>query len=180
MLLLQAGDALAKKTWKPRPGEWYVRLIVTADDGRQDSGNFLGRLTESRAGLDNRDLPELPPPASPIGDSYLSIVFPHPEWKGQQENYTADFHGVPETGLGKKESWTFEICTHTPGIPVTLSWKGDEAVLRHSQLLDATTGRILVKKCSATSEYVVELTKDCVSFVWEYRGRGKGFPPRSG
>ena len=65
------------QVWLPAPAfavaDWYVRLIVTASDGRVDKGNVLGRDPESVDGRDIHDLVENPPPGS-CGATYLSII----------------------------------------------------------------------------------------------------------
>lgn len=160
-----------EKPWKAKKGEWYVRLIVTTEDGREDSGNVFGRLADSELGLDSHDLPELPPPASPIGDRFLSIVFPHPEWDVKMTNYSSDFRGVPTKRRDINDDWNFAIRTHTPGIPAVLSWEGPEDVLKHSSIVELATGEVLVKDCSAVSDYTVELTEEGVILVWEYRAK---------
>ncbi|MCI5221017.1 MAG: hypothetical protein D3914_17940, partial [Candidatus Electrothrix sp. LOE2] len=86
-------------------GEWHVRLIVSTDYGREDRGNILGRLRDSIQGQDRHDLPEMPPPPSPMGDRYLSIVFPHPEWKTAMPDFASDFRAVP-ADEDTNETWT--------------------------------------------------------------------------
>ncbi len=161
------------KSWKAREGEWYVQLIVTTEDGRKDNGNIFGRLADSEDGPDSHDLPELSPPGSPIGDNYLSIVFSRPEWNTKMTDYASDFRSVPKKKRDMNDTWNFEIRTHTPGIPATLSWEGVEEVLGSSSIVDATTGEVLVEDCSVVDSYTVELTEKGVTLVWKYSARKK-------
>ncbi len=150
--------------------QWYVRLIVSTDDGRRDDGNILGRLLDSNQDKDDHDLTEMDPPPSPMGDRYLSIVFPHPEWGGDMRNYATDYHGVPDDPAGG-DVWNFEVRTLTPGIQAELSWEGPTAVLSRSRLKEAGSGRILVEDCAATTSYAITLNKAGNRFIWEYLGK---------
>ncbi len=145
----QSGISAEKNQYTLPDNQWYVRLIVSTEDGRRDNGNSLGRLLDSHQGKDSHDLAEMAPPPSPMGDRYLSIVFPHPEWGGDMPDYGSDFHAVP-ADLSKTDVWNFEVRTHTPGIKAELSWEGPPTVLGSSRLKDAGTGKILVEDCAAT------------------------------
>ena len=145
----QSGISAEKNQYTLPDNQWYVRLIVSTEDGRRDNGNSLGRLLDSHQGKDSHDLAEMAPPPSPMGDRYLSIVFPHPEWGGDMPDYGSDFHAVP-ADLSKTDVWNFEVRTHTPGIKAELSWEGPPTVLGSSRLKEAGTGKILVEDCAAT------------------------------
>ncbi|MCI5194409.1 MAG: hypothetical protein D3915_14995 [Candidatus Electrothrix sp. AU1_5] len=148
--------------------EWHVRLIVSTEDGRQDRGNILGRLRDSVQGLDSHDLPEMPPPPSPMGDRYLSIVFPHPEWKTAMPDFASDFRAVP-ADKDTDATWKFEIRTHTPGIPAKLSWEGPAEVLKRSQIKEASSGKVLVANCAVQNSSTITLKKEGVVLLWEYQ-----------
>lgn len=156
----------------PQSGEWHVRLTVSTDDGRKDSGNVLGRLKDSQAGMDSHDLPEMPPPPSPMGDRYLSIVFPHPEWKTEMPDFASDFRAVP-AAKDDGDAWQFAIRTHTPDIPAELTWEGPADVLRRSRIKEADSGKVLVEDCAAVSSLPVMLKKEGLAFVWEYQAAEK-------
>uniref|UniRef100_UPI0040571221 hypothetical protein n=1 Tax=Candidatus Electronema sp. TaxID=2698783 RepID=UPI0040571221 len=149
-------------------GEWHVRLTVKAEDGREDSGNVLGRLKDSTQGPDSHDLPEMPPPPPPMGDRYLSIVFPHPEWKTEMPDYASDFRNVP-AGPDAADLWNFEVRTHTPGIKAKLTWQGPAEILQRSRIKEAKSGKVLVENCGAAADAPVLLTKEPLAFIWEYQ-----------
>ncbi|MCI5115497.1 MAG: hypothetical protein D3912_11885 [Candidatus Electrothrix sp. AX1] len=57
-----------------------------------------------------------------MGDRYLNIVFPHPEWGGSYDGYSSDFRAaVADETQG--DSWIFEVRTRTPDIRTAISWK---------------------------------------------------------
>ncbi len=126
ILLLVCCVTLPVFTGTASANDWYVRLIVTAPDDpepvRVDDGNVFGRWFGSVDGMDGADLGEMPPPAGSTGDRYLSIVFPHPEWGGEYDNYASDFRG-PVTDETRGDSWKFEVQTRTPGIRTVISWQ---------------------------------------------------------
>lgn len=114
----------------------------------------------------------MPPPPSPMGDNYLSIVFPHPEWGGDMQDYGSDFHHAPADRI-KGENWNFEVRTQTPGIPAELSWQGPTAILAQSRLKDAESGKILVDNCARVRSYDLILDKQGNKFVWEFHGQSR-------
>lgn len=160
--------AAERVTETEQSNEWYVRLIVSTEDGRKDQGNILGRLKDSVQGLDSHDLPEMPPPPSPMGDRYLSIVFPHPEWKTAMPDFASDFRNVPSE-KDKDETWKFAIRTHTPGIPATLTWEGPAEVLSRSRIKEASSGKVLVANCAGQNSSTITLKKEGVVLLWEYQ-----------
>ncbi len=171
VLLLSCPGYSVENNAEKESGDWYVRLIVTAEDGRVDRGNVLGYLASAKSAKDSHDLPEMAPPPPPMGDRYLSIVFPHPEWGGDMPDYNSDFRAVP-SGSMREENWNFEIRTHTPGIKVKLSWEGPADVLARSRLI-GESGRILVADCRETADYPVMLDTKISRFVWQLRGVNK-------
>ena len=151
-------------------GEWFVRLIVTAKDGRTDRGNVLGYMTAAKPGKDSHDLPEMAPPPPPMGDRFLSIVFPHPEWGGDMPDYTSDYRPVPVSRT-RGDIWSFEVRTHTPDINVVLSWEGPTPVLGRSRLKESKSGKVLVGNCAAATSYELMLTGKVTRLTWEYLGQ---------
>ena len=158
--------------------DWYVRLIVTAPDDplpvRVDDANLLGRWHDSVDGLDGHDLAEMPPSSGSMGDRYLSIVFPHPEWGGDYENYATDFRG-PVTDETQGDSWKFEVRTRTPGIRTVISWEewadNPFAILPRAQIRDFATGAVLVEDTGLVSSYEVQSTEDLHAYIFEYLGQ---------
>ena len=158
--------------------DWYVRLTVTAPDDappvRVDSGNVFGRLHDSVDGLDSHDLGEMPPPEGSMGDRYLSIVFPHPEWNGEFENYATDYRAAV-TNETQGDSWKFEVRTRTTGIRTVVSWAEGTgnpiAILPRSRIKDAASGAILVADTSQTTSFTISSTEAVNSYVWEYLGQ---------
>lgn len=158
--------------------DWYVRLTVTAPDDpepiRVDDGNILGRLHDSLDGQDSHDLPEIPPNDGSMGDRYLSIVFPHPEWDGRYDDYANDYRAaVADETQG--DSWIFEVRTRTPGIRTVISWEeGPDnpfAVLPYSRIRDAATNTILVEDTGLTPSFTIESTQEVNQYIWEYLGQ---------
>ncbi len=175
--MVWTGSATGAENQYSLPGnQWYVRLTVSTNDGRRDDGNTLGRLLDSNQGKDGHDLAEMDPPPPPMGDNYLSIIFPHPEWGGDMQNYASDYHDVP-ADPGKGDVWSFAVRTHTPGIQAELSWQGPPAILGRSRLKEAQSGRIVVENCAAVTRYTITLDKNGNSFVWEYLGQNKKTAP---
>ena len=99
-----AADALAAEAKAPpaEPGEWAVELTVSLPSaGLTDSGNWLGQKAGARPRADAYDLPELSAP--PFGP-YLSLLFPHAEWRLDDSDFSSDFH--PRAGTDR---WYFTI-----------------------------------------------------------------------
>ena len=169
-LLLSSGTASA--------ADWYVRLTVTAPGDpvpiRVDNGNVLGRLHDSLDGQDSHDLAEIPPPDGSMGDRYLSILFPHPEWGGSYDGYASDFRtAVADETQG--DSWIFEVRTRTPGIRMVISWEeglgNPFATLPYSRIRDAATNAILVENTGLASSFTIENTQEVNQYIWEYLGQ---------
>ncbi len=163
--------------------DWYVRLTVKAPDDpppiRTDKSDVFGRLHDSLNGLDSHDLPEMPPDSGEMGDGYLSIVFPHPEWGGEYDNYSSDYR-APVTDEAQGDTWKFEVRTRTPDIKTVISWEeGDSnsfAVLPRSRIKDAATGEVLVLDTGLVSSYTIEDTKEVNTYIWEYLESGRLLP----
>ena len=91
--------------------EWYVRLIVTqATLGLVDRNSVFGQLQDSSVDFDSHDLEE----KAPFGDTWLTVVFPHPDWGDHSANYASDFHPLPAKS-GEGDRWDFEIHSDDPG-----------------------------------------------------------------
>lgn len=86
-------------------------------------------------GRDPHDLKELAPFASP----YLTVVFPHPDWGDQAEDYTTDFHQLRRRT--QRDFWRFEVRSSPDVEQVTLLWEGPPRIVRWLRLFDATAGR---------------------------------------
>ena len=148
---------------KPPPNDenWWVQLSVSSGD-LADARNYLGQHTDSEAGPDAHDLGELPP----FGSPYLTLLFPHPEWEGELDNYVSDFHALTP---GLADRWEFEVHTDVDGLPVSLTWSGPQDILDRSKLTDLATGESL--NPGKTAEYLLELNNGVHRFAWELKGK---------
>jgi hypothetical protein len=153
--------------------EWYVRLKV--DDpatGFRDHNNVFGQLLTARDGYDPDDLVEMAPYAKP----YLTLVFPHQDWKATPGDYASDFRAARASKPGITQgrnpaSWTFVIRAEPLGAQVILSWEGKAEVLKRSRLIDQTTGETLQPSAAAWANgYPVDLRKGPRTFIWRYLG----------
>jgi hypothetical protein len=116
------------------PGEWWVQLPVHSGE-MTDPGNRLGRLAVAGDGLDEYDLEELRPFASP----YLTLVLPHADWISSRWSSTTDFR---QTRPGSGGSWDLELRSDVPR-QVTIGWAtgGDsDGILERSRLVDVEHG----------------------------------------
>ncbi len=85
-------------------------------------------------------LPEL----TPFGERYLTVVFPHRDWKDRSGTYTTDYHAAKPRNRG--DAWTFEVRA-SPGVErVTLRWEGRSGILRRMHLVDEATGKTVPMK----------------------------------
>lgn len=118
-------------------GAWHVRIIVESGEHR-DAGNVLGQLPDSLDGQDKHDLEEL----APIGDSFLTVVFPHEKWEGEDGDkawgYTSDFHQLTRKPQGE---WTFAVHSSSEIRQATLRLEGSASILRKGTLIDLETGK---------------------------------------
>ena len=158
--------------------EWFVRLTVEEPaTGYRDANNVFGQLLTAKNSYDPADLIELPPYAAP----WLTLVFPHGDWGDRAGDYTSDYRsaqrldrrGRPMAGLPAGD-WTFEVRADRVGTPVILRWAGDAAILKQSQLIDRTTGRVINPTARAYANgYPVTLTNGKRTFIWRFLGRTK-------
>ncbi len=99
--------------------EWEIRLHAQA--GRHVDGyNIMGSNKASLAEWDARDQPE-PPPAP---GKYLSLYFPHPDWRVYPDRYATDFRPAFDEG----EIWELAIATNLPSAAVEIKCEGLETV----------------------------------------------------
>ena len=151
-----------------RNEEWYVRLKVEAQgEDLRDSNNVFGQLADSGYGYDEHDLKEIPP----FDETYLTVVFPHPDWDDRAHDYASDFHPL---GKGKKgDSWRFEVRTDDPNRELTLTWSGPNEILRNSWLVDESTGEAVEVIPGAGYTFVMNATSR--TFIWEFSGKSKKY-----
>jgi hypothetical protein len=142
--------------------EWYVRLIVEEPDaGRFDRNNVLGQLDDSKVGYDSHDLEEL----APFGDTYLTLVFPHPNWRKRAGDYASDYRPVK-----RNTRWSFEIRTDSPGREVLLRWAGSPEILADSVLVDPATGeRFRANDPAYADGYPVFMDSTVRTLKWVYK-----------
>jgi hypothetical protein len=134
------------KPTKQRGDEWYVRLVAKSPAGDlRDSNNVLGQLFDSEDGYDSHDLRELASSFTP----YLTIVFPHDDWIGHEDNYTSDYHVVK---LNEPDQWMFRVMSDDPSLNVDLHWENvrvlqqdvsGEELMEKMSLEDLDTGELI-------------------------------------
>ena len=137
---------------KQRPGveggkEWHVRLTVESG-AYSDPGNVLGQLHDSRDGQDIHDLNE----KEPYGDAYLTIVFPHEDFKGEAWGYTTDFHAVTRRAHGV---WRFTVKASDDITHATLKWQGAADILRRSRIVDMESGQRVRLKEDGSFDFTI-------------------------
>ncbi len=115
-----------------RPGGWSINLTASSGDMRAN-GSF-GHLLGAESGYDLHDLPQL----SPFGTTFLSLVFPQPEWQERAGDYATDYHPLRRTP--RRDRWQFEVRTSAIGEVITLSWESPRGPLKRSILVDLQTG----------------------------------------
>jgi len=104
---------------------WAVHILAQCQEAR-DVDNWAMTTAAAAEDWDERDLPEPPP----IGD-YVSVYFPHPEWKKTSASYCLDIR--PENPLG--QVWSFEVCTSIHDqIRLTFEERGNVPSERASEL----------------------------------------------
>lgn len=149
----------------PDSRDWYVRIKVDNHvTGWKDHGLLLGQLMDAQPGHDPNDQSKMAPFAQP----YLMLVVPQPGWGDKRGDYATDFR--PVTGL--PDTWTFEIRAEPVGSQVFLSWEGDRAILKRSQLVNVATGEVVQPAAArwAKKGYPVTLDGRVTTFTWRYLG----------
>jgi len=108
-----SSSAAAPMAEKAEAG-WRIRLSAHCSEAA-DTHNFAGVSPASEDGWDDRDLVEAPP----IGD-YISLYFPHAEWRKVFERYRED---IRSTG-NPNQRWRFIVESNIPNAMVTLRFEG--------------------------------------------------------
>ena len=126
-----------------------------------DHGGLIGELNDARVGFDRHDVKVLPP----VAESYLTLVFPHPQWGTNAGDYSSDFHSLSH----KAQSWRFKIRAQPMGSKVFLSWEGDPALLRRSRLLEVDTGKVILPNDPrwVAKGYPITLNKAERAYIWQ-------------
>ena len=166
--------------------EWYLRLIAQTPSGDlRDKNNVLGQLIDSVDGYDSHDLKELAPMA---GRPYLTIVFPHDDWVGNEGNYSSDYHALK---WKEADQWVFQVMSDETGRDVDLYWENvkvlqqdisGEELMGQMSLEDVDTGELLKIVENGVSLVVYPFNmdgKEVRTFRWiltgkEEKGGGKG------
>lgn len=99
------------------PYLWSIRILAQSRHLHDNSTVAAVSTTASRA-WDALDRPE-----PPVIGEYVSVYFPHPEWKKVFEAYRTDVRPEP----GEVETWTFAVRTNTKK-KVSLTFAGIEAI----------------------------------------------------
>ena len=103
----------------PTGSDW--RLKLRASSGQLGDGSaYVGIHPFSVDGWDPHDLSK--PPS--IGEDGLSLSFSHPDWTLHPGKYATDVRPSGKDGY----TWTFEVETGQPGVPVTLTVSGVDAL----------------------------------------------------
>ncbi len=146
------------------PRGWFVRLVASSG-AFVDDGNVLGMVEGARAGLDENDLPEM----APFADDYLTVVFPHPEWRSGAGDYTTDFRALTVRPGQRELRWPFEVRSGVERT-VTLRWQGPARVLARSEVLDPLSGAR--HRVSDHPDGITFDLKEPRQLVWVVRGAG--------
>lgn len=92
---------------------WNINIHAKTDN-YEDRNTYAVVRKSASSGFDIYDVPEPPP----IGE-YVSVYFPHPEWKKSTYSYTIDTRPEPTEG----DLWEFEVLS-TSDKMVTLTFNG--------------------------------------------------------
>jgi hypothetical protein len=93
---------------------WRIQIVANCAQAR-DTENFAGVTTMSADSWDDGDLAEPPP----IGE-YVSVYFPHPEWRKPLERYSGDMR----SRSNPNQQWRFMVESNIPNATVTLRFDG--------------------------------------------------------
>ncbi len=96
---------------------WSIRMLAQCQEA-SDEDNIAAIVSDAASNWDEMDQPEPPP----IGE-YVSVYFPHSEWKALAKTYCLDAR--PE--LHEGEVWEFEVKTNIRD-KVNLTFNGIESV----------------------------------------------------
>jgi len=96
---------------------WAIRLHAQCQQAR-DIDNIAAVSANASDTHDELDRPE-----PPVIGEYVSVYFPHPEWKTLSENYCTDVRSM----TSDNQLWTFEVKTNIRDV-VQLSFEGLDSV----------------------------------------------------
>ncbi len=96
---------------------WAIQIEATGGNAR-DNDNVAAVAERSKPGRDEMDRPE-----PPVIGEYVSLYFPHEDWKGPFRRFNTDVRPSFED----LESWQFEVST-TLTEPITLTFSGLDEV----------------------------------------------------
>ncbi len=99
---------------KAETSDWQLQISAVCDYAR-DSYNFLGIRKDAEPEWDRLDNPE--PPT--IGD-YVSVSFPHEEWRKYSNSYTTEFR----PSIGEGQTWPVHISTNIKNTSIRLIFSG--------------------------------------------------------
>jgi len=102
---------------------WSIRIMAQCQEAR-DENNLLAVVSSASREWDTQDHPE--PPA--LGE-YVSVYFPHEEWKRLSKNYCTDVRPEPN----ESEEWDFAIETNIRD-EVRLTFEGIASVPREYEV----------------------------------------------
>lgn len=93
--------------------DWRIQLIASVGD-IVDTYNFAGVSNKANPVYDEFDAYEL----FPLSSDYVSLYFPHKEWKDNPANYTQDIRPME----GDTIEWQFEVMSNIKGKDAVLTW----------------------------------------------------------
>ncbi|QFU74632.1 hypothetical protein EY643_02600 [Halioglobus maricola] len=102
-------------------GSWFVRIRAEAN-GKITRGSILGRMEGSLNRKDDRDLEQ----PAPFSASSFAVIFPHPEWGGDEWGFVSDYRRLKESPKGK---WNFSVYTTADIGEMTLHFEGPPEIL---------------------------------------------------
>jgi len=115
------------------PGDWAVRIKAECRKSA-DWDNYIGCLSSAENEWDENDFSEAPP----IGD-YVSLYFPHEDWKKYPDKYTGDFRSLSNQGA----YWDFTVKTNITQSKVDLTFEDlDRVPQSFSAILIDESGQI--------------------------------------
>ena len=132
---------------------WRVEILASCKQAR-DTENFAGVALASSDHYDGNDLTEPPP----IGE-YVSVYFPHPEWRKVFDRYSDDMRstGNPD------QRWNFVVETNIANEMVTLRFE-------NLKDLDANLSVFLIDEAMKYKQNLRE------NAVYQYQPRGNERP----
>ncbi|MFQ5638244.1 MAG: T9SS type A sorting domain-containing protein [bacterium] len=104
--------AKASAPFELQPGDWRIQISGRAGEQR-DVENWAGVQMNATHAYDKFELAE-----PPVIGQYLSLAFPHPEWRLAVDNFSTDIRPAVE----QEQVWEFEVKTNLPKTEVRLSF----------------------------------------------------------